>query len=197
MSLRAAAPDTVEDVYDAIVLAGGQARRLAGADKPTLVVGGRTLLDRVVAAVDWPAASCRRPRRPLERTSSGAARSRPAAGPVAAIAAGLPQTSAEVVLVLAADLPYIAGAVAALLAASAAATSRCSPMRTAGPTTSPRPGAGRRWSAALAGSATRRRRRPVAVGRVAAVSVADDGRLGARLRHLGRPRGRPRGGRKA
>ncbi|MBT2472738.1 NTP transferase domain-containing protein, partial [Streptomyces sp. ISL-66] len=36
--------------YDAIVLAGGAARRLGGADKPGLLVGGRPLLDRVLDA---------------------------------------------------------------------------------------------------------------------------------------------------
>ena len=105
-------------MYDAIVLAGGQARRLAGADKPALVVGGRTLLDRVVDAVD---AAGRvvvvGPRRPLERDVIWCQEEPAGSGPVAAIAAGLPQTSAEVVLVLAADLPYVAGAIAPLLAA--------------------------------------------------------------------------------
>ncbi|MZF89845.1 NTP transferase domain-containing protein, partial [Streptomyces sp. SID5643] len=33
--------------YDAVVLAGGAARRLGGADKPGVRVGGRPLLDRV------------------------------------------------------------------------------------------------------------------------------------------------------
>ncbi|WP_190199207.1 NTP transferase domain-containing protein, partial [Streptomyces djakartensis] len=36
--------------YDAIVLAGGAARRLGGADKPGVRVGGRALLDGVRAA---------------------------------------------------------------------------------------------------------------------------------------------------
>ncbi|MGW4109093.1 NTP transferase domain-containing protein, partial [Streptomyces sp. NPDC004976] len=36
--------------YDAVVLAGGAARRLGGADKPGVRVGGRALLDRVLAA---------------------------------------------------------------------------------------------------------------------------------------------------
>lgn len=36
--------------YDAIVLAGGAAKRLGGADKPGIRVGGRALLDRVLAA---------------------------------------------------------------------------------------------------------------------------------------------------
>ncbi|MDP9398746.1 MAG: NTP transferase domain-containing protein, partial [Actinomycetota bacterium] len=36
--------------YDAVVLAGGRARRLGGVDKPGLEVAGRSLLDRVLAA---------------------------------------------------------------------------------------------------------------------------------------------------
>ena len=36
--------------YDAVVLAGGAARRLGGADKPGVRVGGRALLDRVLTA---------------------------------------------------------------------------------------------------------------------------------------------------
>ena len=38
-------------MVDAVVLAGGKARRLGGADKPGLEVGGLPLLERVVAAV--------------------------------------------------------------------------------------------------------------------------------------------------
>ncbi|MGO4426310.1 NTP transferase domain-containing protein, partial [Streptomyces sp. MCAF7] len=36
--------------YDAVILAGGAARRLGGADKPALRVGARPLLDRVLDA---------------------------------------------------------------------------------------------------------------------------------------------------
>ncbi|PBO19632.1 molybdenum cofactor guanylyltransferase, partial [Streptomyces albidoflavus] len=36
--------------FDAVVLAGGGARRLGGVDKPGLRVGGRALIDRVLAA---------------------------------------------------------------------------------------------------------------------------------------------------
>ncbi|MEU7054400.1 NTP transferase domain-containing protein, partial [Streptomyces eurythermus] len=43
-----AAPGTPAP-YDAVVLAGGAARRLGGADKPGVRVGGRALLDRVLA----------------------------------------------------------------------------------------------------------------------------------------------------
>ena len=38
------------EAYDAVVLAGGAARRLGGVDKPGLGVGGRSLLERVLAA---------------------------------------------------------------------------------------------------------------------------------------------------
>ena len=37
--------------YDAIVLAGGQSRRMQVEDKTRVMVGGRPLLDRVLAAV--------------------------------------------------------------------------------------------------------------------------------------------------
>lgn len=37
-------------LYDAVVLAGGAAKRLGGADKPGLTVGGLALLDRVLVA---------------------------------------------------------------------------------------------------------------------------------------------------
>jgi molybdopterin-guanine dinucleotide biosynthesis protein A len=109
-------PDNVEDVWDALVLAGGQARRLAGADKPALLVGGRTLLDRAVDAV---AAAGRvvvvGPRRPLDHQVEWCREDPPGGGPVAAIAAGLPHTTAEVVVVLAADLPSVAPAVPVLV----------------------------------------------------------------------------------
>ncbi|WP_198601894.1 NTP transferase domain-containing protein, partial [Streptomyces sp. MH60] len=44
------APASGRAGYDAVVLAGGAARRLGGADKPGLRVGARALLDRVLAA---------------------------------------------------------------------------------------------------------------------------------------------------
>jgi molybdopterin-guanine dinucleotide biosynthesis protein A len=37
--------------FDAVILAGGRARRLGGVDKPGLTVGGRTLAEAVVSAV--------------------------------------------------------------------------------------------------------------------------------------------------
>jgi molybdopterin-guanine dinucleotide biosynthesis protein A len=103
-------------VYDAIVLAGGGAARLGGADKPQLLVGGRTLLDRAVAAVaDATRVIVVGPRQPVDGTVTFAREEPPGGGPVAAIAAALPLTSADAVVVLAADLPEIAPAVPTLL----------------------------------------------------------------------------------
>lgn len=111
-------------MFDAIVLAGGAARRLGGVDKPAQQIGGTSLLARVVAA----AAAARRvvvvgPRREpvdgLPRDVVWRRESPPGTGPVAAVAAGLGATSAPTLLVLAADLPYVAPAVAPLLDAVA------------------------------------------------------------------------------
>ncbi|WP_413102311.1 NTP transferase domain-containing protein [Streptomyces sp. Inha503] len=94
--------------YDAVILAGGAARRLGGVDKPALRVGGRALLDRVLDA-------CRGagrtvvvgPRRPTARPVRWAREEPPGGGPVAAVEAGIRQTAAPVVLVLSADLPFL------------------------------------------------------------------------------------------
>ncbi|WP_399188738.1 NTP transferase domain-containing protein [Streptomyces sp. WAC 04229] len=108
--------------YDAVVLAGGAARRLGGADKPGLRVGGRALLDRVLAA-------CAGARttvvvadpRPTARPVTWAREDPPGGGPLAALAAGVRHTTAEYVLVLSADLPFLGEpTVARLLSALAA-----------------------------------------------------------------------------
>ncbi|NEY32395.1 NTP transferase domain-containing protein [Streptomyces sp. PRKS01-65] len=101
------------------MLAGGAARRLGGADKPGVRVGGRPLLDRVLSA-------CAGARttvvvadpRPVARAVTWAREDPPGAGPLAALDAGLRHTTAEHVVVLSADLPFLAGtAVHGLLAA--------------------------------------------------------------------------------
>ncbi|MFG2121869.1 NTP transferase domain-containing protein [Streptomyces sp. NPDC048710] len=105
-----AAPGTAPP-YDAVVLAGGAARRLGGADKPGLRVGGRALLDRVLAACAGAAttvvvAAPRPTARPVRW-----AREEPAgAGPVAALEAGLRLSTAEHAVVLSADLPFLEAA---------------------------------------------------------------------------------------
>ncbi|MFJ8011852.1 NTP transferase domain-containing protein [Streptomyces sp. NPDC096339] len=96
--------------YDAIVLAGGAARRLGGADKPALSVGGRTLLDRVLdACEDARTTVVVGGRRATTRPVRWAREEPPGGGPVAALDAGLRQTTAETVLVLSADLPFLDG----------------------------------------------------------------------------------------
>lgn len=109
--------------YDAVVLAGGQGRRLGGAAKPDVVVAGRRLLDHALDAVAGAARrvvvgpeSCARQGvlRTLEEPPGG--------GPVAGVDAGLAALggdAAETVVVLACDVPRAAGLVPRLLAALA------------------------------------------------------------------------------
>jgi molybdopterin-guanine dinucleotide biosynthesis protein A len=102
---------------DAIVLAGGDARRLGGADKPGQRIGERTLLEHVVAAVPTAASVVVvGPRRDVPRQVVWARENPPGGGPVAAVAAALPLTTADTVVLLAGDLPWIHGAIAPLLA---------------------------------------------------------------------------------
>ena len=112
--------------FDAVVLAGGLARRLEGADKPALVVGGATLLDRVIEACARARdVVCVGPQRPTRRPVRWTREDPPGSGPVAALAAALelprspddagapsapsasPAPPAPSVVVLAADLPFL------------------------------------------------------------------------------------------
>lgn len=103
--------------YDAVVLAGGTARRFGGAtDKVALEVDGTALLDRVLTGC----AGARTtvvvgPRRPTRRPVSWVREQPPGGGPVAAVAAALPSVTANRILLLAADLPFFGPATAALL----------------------------------------------------------------------------------
>lgn len=110
--------------HDAVVLAGGESRRLGGVPKDQVVVGGRTMLDRVLDAT-------RQAHRvvvvgPREIARPGVVTTLedpPSGGPVAGIAAGLEALDgpgAPHVLVLACDLPLAARVVTHLLAAAAA-----------------------------------------------------------------------------
>ncbi|WP_369139591.1 molybdenum cofactor guanylyltransferase [Modestobacter versicolor] len=103
--------------FAAVVLAGGRAARLGGQAKPQLDVGGRSMLDAVLAALAGAA-----PRvvvGPPQPVPDGVQRVReepPGGGPVPALAAGIAAVGgAGVVAVLAADLPFVtAGLVTAL-----------------------------------------------------------------------------------
>ncbi|MFE6889825.1 NTP transferase domain-containing protein [Streptomyces sp. NPDC057694] len=112
---EAATPGRRGDIaYDAVVLAGGAARRLGGADKPGVRVGGRALLDRVLAA-------CAGARdtlvvaepRPTARPVGWTREDPPGGGPLAALGAGVRAldgpagTRPDTVVVLSADLPFL------------------------------------------------------------------------------------------
>lgn len=103
--------------FDAVVLAGGAASRLGGADKPSVEIGGQTLLDAALAACT----AARKtvvvgPRRAVGRSVVWTREEPAGAGPAAALAAGLAARSdpggravadSPYVIVLAADLPFI------------------------------------------------------------------------------------------
>lgn len=118
----------------AIVLAGGHARRLGGASKPDLIVGGDTLLDLALVACQVARASPVIVVGPdaLARAGVHITREEPAgSGPAAGIAAGLDALAAlgggnrndfdpdHLVLALACDMPNAADAVLALVESAA------------------------------------------------------------------------------
>ena len=109
-------------LLDAVILMGGRASRLDGAAKGDLRVGGRTLLERVVAAagvardrvvVGDAGASVLPPAVRVVREQP------PFGGPAAAVAAGVHELAddADAVLLLAGDQPFVADAVPLLLSA--------------------------------------------------------------------------------
>lgn len=112
--------------FDALVLAGGAAARLGGRDKSLLLVGGRSLFDRVVDSV----AEARRvivvgPPRATEHEVGWARERPPGGGPVAAIEAGLGGVAAATVVVVAADMPFLDRAVVAALVEGARSSDAC------------------------------------------------------------------------
>ena len=98
--------------YTAVVLAGGKAARLGGQAKPQLDVGGRTILAAVLSAVEDAG---RRvvvgPPQPVPDDVVLVRERPPGGGPVAALRAGLPEVSTDVVVLLAGDLPFLTAAV--------------------------------------------------------------------------------------
>jgi molybdopterin-guanine dinucleotide biosynthesis protein A len=108
----------VAETYDALVLAGGSARRLGGVDKPGLLVGESTLLDRVLAAVaEADRVVVVGPERPTPRPVLWVREEPVGGGPVAALAAGLDLVAAPTVVVLAGDLPFVTADTVAMLLA--------------------------------------------------------------------------------
>ncbi|MER7547624.1 molybdenum cofactor guanylyltransferase [Actinomadura sp.] len=93
--------------FDAVLLAGGRARRF-GADKPAAPVGGRAL-------IEWTAAAAARasrlivvgPRRDVLPGAVVVREDPPGAGPVPALRAGLAEVRAPRLALLAADMPFL------------------------------------------------------------------------------------------
>jgi molybdopterin-guanine dinucleotide biosynthesis protein A len=110
--------DILTGMYDAMVLAGGTGRRLGGVDKPGLLVGGRSLLDRVLdATADAATTVVVGPSRPTSRSVLWTRESPVGGGPVAALQAGLAHITSARVVLLAADLPFLSRFVVAGLGA--------------------------------------------------------------------------------
>jgi molybdopterin-guanine dinucleotide biosynthesis protein A len=95
-------------VFDAIILAGGSARRLDGKDKAVIETAKGA--ERIVVVG---------PHRATAAEVTWIREEPPGGGPVAAIAAALELIEEQYCLVLAADLPWIASAVPLLLMAVA------------------------------------------------------------------------------
>jgi molybdopterin-guanine dinucleotide biosynthesis protein A len=104
----------------ALVLAGGLARRLGGADKPGIAIGGRPMVTAVAAAAAGAGATHLvvvgppRPGLAGDLAAQGYAvavefttEQPPGAGPVPALRAGLRLVTAPWMFLLAADLPFL------------------------------------------------------------------------------------------
>jgi molybdopterin-guanine dinucleotide biosynthesis protein A len=119
----------------AIILAGGGSTRM-GREKATIVLGGRTLLQRVIDAAaevaDETVVVCA-PGRPLPAIEvHGSLRLTTdevgGQGPLAGILAGLAVATGEVALLLACDQPFVRPALLRLLVAQAAEASAVIPL---------------------------------------------------------------------
>ncbi|MFI0353678.1 molybdenum cofactor guanylyltransferase [Actinomadura sp. 9N407] len=94
--------------YDAVLLAGGRARRLGGADKPGAEVGGRPLIGWVGGAVaDAERLVVVGPPRAVLPRAIVVREDPPGSGPVPALRAGLAEVRAPWTVLLAADLPFL------------------------------------------------------------------------------------------
>jgi molybdopterin-guanine dinucleotide biosynthesis protein A len=108
--------------WAAVILTGGRARRLGGADKASLEHRGRTLLEHALRAVDGAAEIVVvGPATETARSVTFTRESPPGAGPLAGFAAGVAALREEhdLLAVLAVDMPHVdAATVARLLEAA-------------------------------------------------------------------------------
>jgi len=96
--------------WDAVVLAGGRARRMAGDDKLLMDVGGRPMLGRVLEAVaDAHRVVVVGPRRAIDidRDVEWCREQPEGSGPAAALRAGLEHVTSDIVVVVAGDQPFV------------------------------------------------------------------------------------------
>jgi molybdopterin-guanine dinucleotide biosynthesis protein A len=109
----------VRDSVSALILAGGKARRMGGVAKHQLVVGGRTIFERLTSVL------APRVQEILVATAADIPGYRcvhdvlPDVGPLAGIAAGLEAALTPWLLVVAGDMPHLTGAVVDELLAAA------------------------------------------------------------------------------
>lgn len=109
-------------VADAVVLAGGTASRMGGVNKPALLVGGRSLLDRVLDALRGAIDGSLIVVGPVPSPILGAVEHGPAShdrpvvwvqeaqpggGPLPALAAGLDEVQSALMVAMASDLPFV------------------------------------------------------------------------------------------
>ena len=98
--------------FDAIVLAGGEGKRLGGVDKALLTIGSSTMLERVLGALtDAERIVCVGPRRPTSMEVTWTRESPAGGGPTPAVGAGLEYVEAPTVVVLAVDVPLVSSSV--------------------------------------------------------------------------------------
>ena len=94
--------------FDAVVLAGGDARRLGGLDKATIEIGGLSLLDRALEAVsDAREVIVVGPRRPTSTVVRWTSEIPEGGGPLRATIAGLKLVTCDTAVVLAVDYPFV------------------------------------------------------------------------------------------
>jgi molybdopterin-guanine dinucleotide biosynthesis protein A len=100
-------------VPSAAILAGGDARRYGGRDKSRLCVGGRTMLERQLAALasitnDVMVVGARAEDNPLKEGRYRTVSDRvPASGPLGGLDAALAAARSSDVLLLACDMPFV------------------------------------------------------------------------------------------
>jgi molybdopterin-guanine dinucleotide biosynthesis protein A len=108
-------------IWDAHILAGGQARRLSGHDKSTLVVGGQRIIDRQLAVLRGRAARIvvvGGPERHLGAGIEVIPDRIPGIGALGGLYTALVSATAERTLVIACDMPFVSGPFLEYLATS-------------------------------------------------------------------------------